>query len=379
MKILLGHTHTGATFGNEWVNSWIKRLRSGGYDVEPYSLVLSDKRPVVYFDELNLMWRHRDKKLLNLYAQLKERLTEFDVFVCFNGANIHPDFVSNLPQTTVYGCFDDPESSKKLSQPVAHAFDVVMVGNIAELDTYRNWGIRQVHWWPLGFREDDYDSDLTEEKIFYFERAQNVTLLCERMTNYRIERVDKFASAFPTGAYYGRGWPAGFLPENMRIPLLQNTRIGINIHNSTGPINFRTFYLPANGVMQICDNKFNLGKIFKLGEEAIGYDSIEEAIDLTRYYLENDDERKRIAAAGWRRARSDYNEISCFKRMVDAVDNFHTYDTKRRSIQNYNFHSRDGLGGVIDKLSIDIGRIGLIGKTFIKKYHKHPIDDAKQT
>ncbi len=64
---------------------------------------------------------------------------------------------------------------------------------------------------------------------------------------------------------------------------MQRTRVGINIHNSTGPINFRTFYLPANGVLQICDNKSHLGRIFELGREVVGYQEIAEAIELCRY------------------------------------------------------------------------------------------------
>jgi hypothetical protein len=268
-----------------------------------------------------------------MYSRLREVLVDFDVFVCFNGANIHPEFISSISQIKVYGCFDDPESSDVLSRPAVQAFDIAMVGNIAEIESYRNWGAKNVHWWPLGFRVDDYDPKLTEHDILFKERTVPVTLLCERMTKYRKKRVDLFASAFSQGSYYGKGWSSGFLPESKRVPLLQNSKIGVNIHNSSGPINFRTFYLPANGVMQICDNKSNLGKIFKLGTEVIGYDSIEEAIELTKYYLAEDDARKSIALAGWKRALLEYNEVACFKFMIDAVNSFKMKSKNCKSIQ----------------------------------------------
>ena len=231
----------------------------------------------------------------------------------------------------------DPESSEKLSKPVAAAFDLAMVGNIAEVDTYRSWGVKNVRWWPLGFRHDDYDSSLTEQKILQGHRDIEVSLLCERLSRYRKNRVDKFVRAFPNGAYYGLGWPSGFLPEHQRISLLQRTRIGINIHNSTGPINFRTFYLPANGVMQICDNKSNFGKIYTLGTEAVGYDSIEEAIELTRYYTEHDAERRHIAAAGWKRATSNYNEIACFKIVVDSINELRCHNSIDKNSNHESF------------------------------------------
>ena len=321
MKILLGHSFPDrASFGSAWTEGWLRRLRLAGFDVHPVSLVIDQNRPVVYFEELDILWRYHDRRLLELYERLEKRLMDFDAFICFNGANVHPEFARDLNCITVYACFDDPEASEKLSKPVAGAFDVVMVGNIAEVPTYRGWGVKNVHWWPLGFRNDDYNPALTKEDILSGSRDIDLVLLCERLTGYRKNRVDQFVRAFPAGRYYGLGWPAGFLPEGERIPLLQSARIGINIHNSTGPINFRTFYLPANGVLQICDNKSHLGKIFKLGEEAIGYDSIDEAVELAHYYLQHDDVRRQIAASGWARAIADYNEVACFQRVVDAIN-----------------------------------------------------------
>ena len=58
--------------------------------------------------------------------------------------------------------------------------------------------------------------------------------------------------------------------------------------------------------------------MFELGKEAIGYDSIDEAVELCRYYLEHEEERREIAGAGWRRAMSDYNEISTFRSIMRA-------------------------------------------------------------
>ena len=334
MRILLGHTFPeSATFGPCWIDSWLARLRAAGFEVYPFSLVFDQLRPVKYFHELDILWRYRDRRLLAMYQDLETTLLDYDVFICFNGANVHPEFVLSLGCFTVYGCFDDPEASERLSKPVAAAFDLAMVGNIAEVDTYRSWGVQNVRWWPLGFREDDCDPSLTEQEILEGQRDVEVALLCERLTRYRKNRLDRFVQAFPNGTYYGKGWSSGFLSESQRITLLQQTRIGINIHNSTGPINFRTFYLPANGVMQICDNKDFLGRIFALETEVIGYDSIDEAIDLTRYYLDHDAERRRIAAAGWKRVINDYNEVICFERVVDAISDLNCGNTDKERRQ----------------------------------------------
>jgi hypothetical protein len=273
---------------------------------------------------------------LALYRDLARRLQDYEVFVNWNGINLHPEFVRRLPTFNVYGCFDDPESSADLSRPVAWAYDLCMVGNAAEVETYRRWGVQHAEFWPNGFHEEDYDPSLTRERILQGRRDVEITLLCERVSPWRRERLDQFVAAFPQGAYFGAGWPRGFLPEAERVPLLQRTKIGINLHNSTGPINVRTFYLPANGVMQICDNKEHLPMVFQLNREVVGFDSVEEAIELCRYYLRHDDQRRAIAAAGFERAIAEYSEVAVFRRMMHHVSRLRpTVAKERRSVAGY--------------------------------------------
>jgi spore maturation protein CgeB len=206
-----------------------------------------------------------------------------------------------------------------------------MISNVAAVETYRSWGVKRARFCPHGFWDEDYDPSLTAEQILTGQRDISVTLMCERLTHWRRQRVDRFALAFPDGVFRGPGWPQGFLPESERVPTLQRTRVGINIHNSTGPINFRTYYLPANGVMQVCDNKSHLGQIYELGKEAVGFDTIDEAIDLCRHYLSHDRERREIAAAGWQRAVTEYNEKACFDRIVSAIEEVQAERASARS------------------------------------------------
>ncbi len=99
-----------------------------------------------------------------------------------------------------------PSRLPNFSKPVAAGHDACLVGNIASLDDYRAWGARVVAWWPNGFRADDFDPGLTEERIRSVKRDTDVTLLCERVTQWRRKTVDTFALAFPQGVYRGPGW-----------------------------------------------------------------------------------------------------------------------------------------------------------------------------
>lgn len=324
MKILLGYSYYEYPVDvKTLVEQKIHRLRRTGLEIEAVPLTLTPPGPRLSWPELDERWAKRDRELLSMYDYLEEKMESFDVLVNWNGINLHPEFVEKQKKTTVFCCFDDPESSADLSKPVAKAYDLCLVGNVAELDAYRSWGVKEVRFWPLGFTASEYDPVLTYEQIMTEDRPVDVSLLSERVQGIksgREERMDRYVSAFPQGAYYGRGWPNGFLPEEEKVPLYQRTKIGPNFHHSTGPINYRTYILPANGVMQICDNKAHLAKVYDLGTEVVGFDTVDEAIELTKYYLSHDDERRLIAANGWKRAICDYSEEAVYKLMVKYIE-----------------------------------------------------------
>lgn len=298
---------------------YLTRLRTAGYQVEGFCLTLDPPGPCLTWAALDRRWRWGDRKLLGLYERLQQALVGKDVLLNVSGINLHPDFVAELPVFTVFQCFDDPENSHNLSHPVAAAYDLCLVGNIAEVGTYRTWGVNAVEWTPMGVDPSIHDPTLTEQDILEGTRDVDLLLLADRTSPWRTARLDRLAAAFPAGRFHGKGWPSGYLPPVEQVQMLRRAKVGPNLHNSTGPVNFRTYYLPANGVLQVCDNRSHLGQIFRLGEEVVGFDTIDECIDLCRYYLAHDQERREIAARGFRRAMADYTEVPVFARKLEAV------------------------------------------------------------
>ena len=299
--------------------AYLERLRLAGFDVEGFCISLNPPSQRLSFPELDARWRRGDRELLMMYERLEKALSGKDVLLNEAGVNLHPEFVQKLPVFTVFQCFDDPESSEDLSRPVAASYDLCLVGNVAEVSSYLRWGARRAVWMPLGLRSPIWDTSLTYEKIVDGRRDIDIFMMADKLSPWRRPRLERLAAAFPDGHFYGRGWPRGYLPQGKEAEYLSRAKIGPNLHNSTGPINYRVYYLPANGVMQVCDNKSHLGAVFELGKEVIGFDTVDECIDLCRYYLAHDEERRIIAANGWKRAMSDYNEVAVFRRLVDAV------------------------------------------------------------
>ena len=291
-------------------------LRGFGYDVEAIGLPCPGGW--WHFSQLDAKWRSQSPDLMTMYEQLEERLRGKDVLIASGGPMLHPEFIRRLHTFNVWVCADDPESSETLSRPAAPAFDFAFPINIACVDDYRRWGCRRVEWLFAPVRPELCAPELTEDAILTGARDLDAVLLCERVFNLsdRAQRIERLVREFPNAYVRGPGWPGGAVEAP---PVYRRARIGWNLHNSSGPCNTRTTMLPAFGVLQICDNKSNLGKMFALDREVVGFDSLEECIDRTRYYLAHDDERRAIAAAGWKRVLRDYTLERWWERLVSHI------------------------------------------------------------
>ncbi|MCH7546850.1 MAG: glycosyltransferase family 1 protein, partial [Planctomycetes bacterium] len=186
------------------------------------------------------------------------------------------------------------------------AFDAVMYGNVSSRSQYASWGCRHIAHLPIFI--DPASVPAYEEATSILSHARdNDIVLCCGITQWRKKRLAGLIDAFSDARVHGSGWKAGFISDEGKLDLYRRSKIGWNIHNSTGPINQRLLMLAGWGVMQICDNKTGLAKFYDLNREAVGFDTIPEAVELTRCYLEHDDERRAIAQAGYERFHREYH------------------------------------------------------------------------
>ena len=318
IRVLLLYENYRADAGDMYRNH-ILRLRAKGFDVKGFCVTLKPPGPRLSFPELDSRWKRNDSELSLLYSRLKNECSDRDVILLFNGCGLHPDFLKELKTFNAYQCFDDPESSDQLSRPVAPSFDACFVGNIASLNQYKGWNCKNIFFRPLGFFEEFISPDVSTGDLRINSRDLDVCLFCERVTGFRGERLDYISQRIPNLYARGKGWPGGFISTVDLLHTYSNTKIGINLHNSTGPINLRTYVLPANGLLQICDNKFFLNDIFKLDVEAVGFNQIEELPELVDFYLKNDHLRTKIAINGWKRAVAEYNEYSVWEKQMYQI------------------------------------------------------------
>lgn len=294
----------------------------GSY-IEPQRYIRAQLLDNLYFD--------RDHDLMRLYRDIESAIKaeHADVLLVDNCPPYHPDFLYSLNIYKVLRTSDGPLTSYERDIPYSHAYDHILYHSPAhsrELTMPEKLDYCRAHrhdFWPLGAFDAMCDPRVSESTLFSVSRDVEVVFvgtLNESKMGF-LARVKK-ALGGRLVLYGQTSWKRNLywqvkcgcpgwlypLPFDGYVPLYQRTKIGLNIHNrgkyTVG--NYRLFDLPANGVMQISDGEEYLKSFFDVGTEIIGYNQLDDLIDKVRYYLNNDDERIKIARRGYRRVLKDY-------------------------------------------------------------------------
>lgn len=328
-KILLSHSNVG----NKMAAWHLKRSKiafNQGYDLEIFSM--SDLYPYTIFPVLDKKWKRKDYELMKFYETLGEKIQHCDVFIHYNGCNIHPEFLSQFNQLKIYHCADDPDASEVISKPVVHAYDICAISNPTSIKDYKKWGCENVFFWPLGsvqfdeklFQNLDPLSNRRDEIIFIGSKngVPKYRYFGEFFNLYKKRKfMIKLEKEFPNLKAFGKGWKNGFI-DNNDVPFSYlNSRIGLNVHNSIGPVNSRLYDLAAFGVLQICDNKDNLDHVFKEGLEIIGFNTIEECIEKIKYYSTHLDESQKIVDLAKKRFEQNYTDDKIWENFINNINN----------------------------------------------------------
>lgn len=302
----------------EWADRWyndVAKATPSGMEVQTVPL-----GGLMTFPELDRLWRKRDAQLLQNYQKVLDACQDADVFFSY-GSGIHPEFLPYLRTFNCYFFCDDPEDSPWQSAKVASSFDAACYANIASSFQYESWKCQRHSWLPIFTAPGDVPPPTEKAGIFATLRAADVVFGggLDDYSSYRARRLRRMKEQFPDALCYGRGWPLGSKSYEELASIYRVAKLGWNIHRTTGPINRRMFQLPAHGVMQICDNKTGLGQIFELGKEVAGFDTVDEAIELTKYYLDHEAEREAVAQAGYERFWRDYHAEANWARLRDKL------------------------------------------------------------
>lgn len=127
-----------------------------------------------------------------------------------------------------------------------------------------------------------------------------------------------FAGSPLESCWMGEAWGEGM------YRVLGASKIVINHHGDVPPFanNMRLYEATGMGALLVTDWKENLHEIFEPGVEVIAYRTPEECIEQVGYYLEHEEERGAIAAAGQARTLRDHTYRRRMEQLVEILERY---------------------------------------------------------
>ncbi len=121
------------------------------------------------------------------------------------------------------------------------------------------------------------------------------------------------------GNYHGQAWGLDMYKILAQSKIVVNRHINVSQNYAN---NMRLYEATGMGAMLITDEKKNLDELFKVGKEIETYKNADELISKARYYLNHEDKRKEIVAAGQKRTLEHHNYYNRMKEFIQIISRY---------------------------------------------------------
>jgi hypothetical protein len=212
-------------------------------------------------------------------------------------------------------------------------YDLVVTTKAYEVELYRRYGAREVL-----LQYPSYDRDVHQPQVPTAEEASRYAadvMFAGSYTPGREKYLRPLAKAGINLVIWGNLWDKCLEPELQRhirgrqvggrdyALALSCAKIGLGLLSPLCPdrSTTRSLEIPACGTFLLAERTEEHQALFEEGKEAVFFSSEEELVTHVHYYLNHEEERKRIAAAG--RARCLANGYSSADRVKEVLDRLH--------------------------------------------------------
>ncbi len=262
-----------------------------------------------------------DEKRFQSYAVRKVKELRPDMIFTVVGNRLRPETVKEMSGHTganVLWCGLDPERAEWnnviASVPYyTHIFTV----DPHWIPKFEKWGGKNIYQQDLGVDEEFFKPvELDPSEKAYYSNDINF------VGQWDADRVSFFEELADLNiGVWGHGWTKNVPKGSPLFPKLKPFVIGaevakvynackivVNVHTpfTDYGINMRTFEAAGCGAFQIVDRKEGIFKLFKEGEDIVTFGDIADLREKIKYYLEHEEERKRIAAKTRERILRDH-------------------------------------------------------------------------
>ncbi len=193
----------------------------------------------------------------------------------------------------------------------ARGFDIVFTAHKPAVDKFKERGLENVYWMPPGCDQDIHGRK-TEKELYDigFVGTLNPALNAERV--HLFEELQKRFNTYYERCFFER-----------MAEVFSGSKIVFHKSALDG-LAMRVFEVMAAGSMLLADEATGSGftDLFHDREHIVIYRSKEELIELSDYYLRNEDERRKIAADGMEKVLNEHTYSHRAESMVRTLSVF---------------------------------------------------------
>lgn len=102
------------------------------------------------------------------------------------------------------------------------------------------------------------------------------------------------------------------------VNVINSFKIHFN-RNMADDINYRTFETLGCQTFLLTNDTPGLSNLFNIGEHLITYTTKQDLQDKIKYYLQNDDERERIAKSGYEHVKKNHTYLNRAERILEII------------------------------------------------------------
>lgn len=272
----------------------------------------------------------------NLLAYIQKTKPDIILFSLFK-QEFTREFIQELKKYAKTFCFFHDDTWRvDFVKYWASCFDAFSTSNIYGYAYYENIGLLNSKFIPFG----------VNQKLFLNKKcSKNIDVsFVGSWHPYRAWIIKKLARVGIGVQVFGDRWPGGIVDTEYMVSIFNHSKISLNLSNSISwdarylfsspraivnnmrckkigeQIKGRHFEIPACGSMQISFYAEGLAGLFKIDEEIIIFNDIDQLIKLISFYLKHDEERERIANAGYCRVIQSHTYSSRFLELFKELD-----------------------------------------------------------
>lgn len=169
---------------------------------------------------------------------------------------------------------------------IARHFDYVFLAQKAQIPQFQAAGIKRVAWLPLACAEDLHQLPPCPRDL----DVAFVGSLVSASGQKRKDFIDAVRGAFPNH-FIGHAWPHEMAAYYARAKIVVNMCVNEDV-------NMRVFEAMGAGALLITDPAIGLDELFEDGRDLVVYHDVDDALAKIRRYLDDEESRNAIAAAG---------------------------------------------------------------------------------